>query len=81
MTSITIELPDDVANQARAAGLLGSQQLLSIFRESLRAAARSNLFALLDKAHTQADTPGPDEQDRLVSEAKLAARTRGPGTT
>jgi hypothetical protein len=31
MISITIELPDDVADQALAAGLLGSQQLLSIF--------------------------------------------------
>jgi hypothetical protein len=41
MTSITIELPVDIANQARAAGLLGSQQLMSIFRESLRAAARA----------------------------------------
>jgi hypothetical protein len=77
MTSITIELPDDVASQARAAGLLGSQQVLAIFRESLRAAARSNLFALLDKAPAPADALPLDAQEQVVQEAKRAARKQG----
>lgn len=71
MTTITIDLPDDIANQARAAGLLGTEQVLSIFKDSLRAAARNLLFARLDAAPQ--DLP-PAEQDVLVQEAKLAAR-------
>ncbi len=80
MTSITIELPGDVASQARAAGLLGSRQVLSICRDSLRAAARTNLFALLDKAPTQVDELPLDARELLVQEAKQAARQQGRST-
>lgn len=74
MTTITIDLPDDVAMQARAAGLLGTEQVLTIFKDSLRAAARNLLFNQPDAAGQSADALTPSEQDALVQEAKLAAR-------
>jgi hypothetical protein len=74
MTTITIDLPDDVAMQARAAGLLGTEQVLSIFKDSLRAAARNLLFNQHDAAVQSTDDLSPSEQDALVQEAKLAAR-------
>lgn len=76
MTRITIELPEDLASQAKAAGLLGSKQVLSIFRESLRAAARSNLFAQLDVIHRGDAAELSQAQEDLVQEAKLEARRR-----
>jgi hypothetical protein len=74
MTTITIDLPDDVAMQARAAGLLGTEQVLSIFKESLRAAARNLLFNQHDALVQSTDDLSPSEQNALVQEAKLAAR-------
>lgn len=75
MTTITIDLPDDVARQAGAAGLLGSEQVLSIFKESLRSAARNMLFARLDASVQPTPALPQTEQDKLVQEAKMSART------
>ncbi len=43
MTTITIELPDDVARSAQQAGLLSSQTLASIVRELVRDRAARKL--------------------------------------
>lgn len=43
MTSITIELPDDVARSAQQAGLLNGQTLASIVRELVRDRAARKL--------------------------------------
>lgn len=75
MTTITIDLPDDVARQAGAAGLLGSEQVLSIFKESLRSAARNMLFARLDASVQPTPALPQTEQDKLVQEAKMSVRT------
>lgn len=79
MTTITIDLPDDVANQARAAGLLGTEQVLTIFKDSLRAAARNLLFTRLDALPQSTQELPQAEQDALVQEAKLAARKAKKG--
>lgn len=45
MTSITIELPDDVASQAALAGLLDQQHLARLLRAALRNTAKADLQA------------------------------------
>lgn len=80
MTSITLELPDDLAMQARAAGLLDSEQLLALFKETLRSVSRAKLFAKLDTAHSSDIADIADitaEQEDLIQEAKTAARASG----
>lgn len=74
MTSITVELPDDLAKQAKAAGLLGSDQLLNLFKDCLRSVSRSQLFAKLDAAHSVSATNLTAAQEDLIQEAKTAAR-------
>lgn len=74
MTSITLELPDDLAMQARAAGLLDSEQLLALFKETLRSVSRAKLFAKLDTAHSSDIADITAEQEDLIQEAKTAAR-------
>ena len=74
MTSITVELPDDLAMQAKAAGLLGSEQLLNLFKDCLRSVSRSQLFAKLDTAHAASATNLTAEQEDLIQEAKTTAR-------
>ena len=39
MTSLTIELPDELANAARQAGLLNSEAVVSVMRELVKARA------------------------------------------
>jgi hypothetical protein len=77
MTSITVELPDDLAMQAKAAGLLGSEQLLSLFKDCLRSVSRSQLFVKLDTAHAASDADLSAEQENFIQEAKIAARASG----
>jgi hypothetical protein len=43
MTTVTIELPDDIAQSAQQAGLLSSQALASIVRELVRDRAARKL--------------------------------------
>lgn len=75
MASITVELPDDLALQAKAAGLLGSEQLFNLFRDCLRSVSRSQLFSQLDKAHISSAPDLTTEQENLIQEAKAVART------
>lgn len=77
MTSITVELPDDLALQAKAAGLLGSEQLLNLFKDCLRSVSRTQLFAKLDTAHSASAANLTTEQEDLIQEAKIAARASG----
>lgn len=48
MTTITIELPDDVAQSARQAGFLSSQTLASVVRELVRERAQRKLREAMD---------------------------------
>ena len=45
MTELTVKLPDELARQIRAAGLLDEAALETVFREALRKQAVGELFA------------------------------------
>ena len=49
MTELTVKLPDELARQIRAAGLLDEAALVKVFREALRKQAVGELFAALDE--------------------------------
>lgn len=74
MTSIVIDLPDDVVSQARAAGLLGSAQMGVIFQESLRIAARSKVIEQIQVSDSVAPEIDAAAQQLLIQQAKQAAR-------
>jgi hypothetical protein len=74
MTSIVIDLPDDVVSQARAAGLLDSAQIGIIFQESLRIAARSKLIEQIQVSDSVAPELDASAQQLLIQQAKQAAR-------
>lgn len=49
MTELTVKLPDELARQVRAAGLLDEAALEKVFREALRKQATGELFGALDE--------------------------------
>ena len=49
MTTITVELPDDLAEEARSHGLLGAGAVEAMIRETLRRRAGKELLEAADK--------------------------------
>ena len=74
MTSIVIDLPDEIVSQAREAGLLGSAQIGIIFQESLRMAARGSLLDQMNTSDAVEAELNTAAQNRLIAQAKQAAR-------
>lgn len=65
MTELTVKLPDELARQIRAAGLLDEAALEKVFREALRKQAIGELFAALDEIEARKLPP--------MSEAEVQA--------
>lgn len=49
MTTLTIDLPDNLAQEAQDAGLLSPEAIETMLRENLRRRAVDGLFAAADK--------------------------------
>ncbi len=49
MTTVTIRLPDDLAQEAKAAGLLRDEVIEGLLREALRRRQLEELFTTMDK--------------------------------
>ena len=62
MTELTVKLPDELAKQIRAAGLLDEPALEKVFRDALRKQAAGELFAALDEIEA-AKLPPMSEQE------------------
>lgn len=71
MTSITIELPDDLAQQAKQAGLLKSDEISKwlLFLLSQKQLG-SDLFEMADRINQSATDLTPDEVNREVRLAR-----------
>lgn len=67
MTSITIELPDDLASQAAMAGLFHARHFERLVRASLRSKAKTDLQAVWQKLEANPIAP--------LTEAELDAGT------
>ncbi len=74
MTELTVKLPDELARQIRAAGLLDEAALEKVFREALRKRAAGELFAALDEI--QALKLPPMTEDEVQAEINAARAER-----
>ncbi len=81
MTTLTIDLPDNLAEEARQAGLLTPNAIEAILRETLRGRAVSGLFAGADKlAASNLPPMTMDEIQEEVNTVRAQRKQRAPGT-
>jgi hypothetical protein len=76
MTNITVSLPDDLALQAQAAGLLRPAALEALLREAMKRRDIDNLFASIDKLNSlePALTEGEIDAEIAAARAERARR-------
>ena len=75
---LTIDLPDELASKAQAAGLLNSEAIEKLLREQLRKQAGQELRAMMDKLSD--GTPMTPEEVQAEIEA-YRAEQRAKGST
>jgi hypothetical protein len=55
MTTVTITLPDELAQQAERAGLLSQENLATWLRDQLKTQRANELFAAMDRMDAEED--------------------------
>ena len=75
MTNITVSLPDDLAQQAQAAGLLRPAALETLLREAMKRRDIDQLFASIDKLNALEPALTEEEIDAEIAAAR-AERAR-----
>ena len=78
MTTIQIQLPDDLAQDAQAAGLLTPDAIERLLRERLRRQAGDALRAMWNRMPREELTP---EIEEMVNEEVRAVRAERPQRT
>ena len=73
MTEVTVTLPDDLAQQARQAGLLRPEALAALLRDAMRERRIERLFSTMDKL-AQLEPPLTEEEIAAEIEAARAER-------
>jgi hypothetical protein len=73
MTEVTVTLPDDLAQQARLAGLLRPEALAALLRDAMRERRIERLFSTMDKL-SQLKPPLTEEE--IATEIKAARAER-----
>ena len=79
MTELTVNLPDELASQIRAAGLLNDGALEKVFREALRKQAVGELFAALDEIEALKLPPMTEAEVQAEIDAARAERRARTG--
>ena len=74
MTELTVTLPDELARQIRAAGLLDEVAVEKVFREALRKQAVGELFAALDEIEALKLPPMTEAEVQAEIDAACAER-------
>ena len=74
MTELTVKLPDELAKQIRAAGLLDETALEKVFREALRRQAVGELFSALGEIEAAKLPPMTEEEIQAEIDAARAGR-------
>ena len=77
---LTLNLPDELASKAQAAGLLNSEAVEKLLREQLRRQAGQELRAMLDKAGASSTPPMTEDEIQAEIEAYRAERRAKRGT-
>jgi len=73
MTEVTVTLPDDLAKQARQAGLLRPEALAALLRDAMRERRIERLFATMDKL---AELQPPLTEEEIAAEIAAARAER-----
>lgn len=68
MTTLTIELPDNIAKEAREAGLLAPETLAKLLKEAMRREAGRQLLETAKRI--QATGIPPMSEEEIVAEVK-----------
>ncbi len=77
MTTVQIELPDQLAQQARNAGLLSPQKMEAMLRAQLRREAFEGLRAMHERLPSEELTPELEQEiDEVVREERAERRRR-----
>ena len=77
MTKLTVKLPDELAKQIRAAGLLDAAAVERLFREALRKQAAGELFSALDEIEAAKLPPMTEEEIQAeIDAARVERRAR-----
>lgn len=76
MLEVTINLPDDVANEAKEAGLFSPLLAASIFRAELRKRKKYKFFQTIDKLAALGGEPMSDEEIQTEIDAVRAERRK-----
>jgi hypothetical protein len=74
MTEVTVKLPDQLAEEIKAAGLLDAPALEKVFREALRKKAVGELFGALDEIEAAKLPPMTQEEIQVEIDAARAER-------
>ena len=74
MTEVIVKLPDKLANEAKAAGLLDAPALEQVFREALRRKAAGELLRALDEIEAAKLPPMTEAEIQAEIEAARADR-------
>lgn len=74
MTTVQIQLPDELAQTAKAAGLLTPQAIEAMLREQLRKQRVDQLFTAMDKMAALPGEPMTEEEIQAEIEAARAER-------
>ena len=77
---LTLNLPDELASKAQAAGLLNSEAVEKLLREQLRRQAGQELRVMLDKADPTGIPPMTEDEIQAEIEAYRTERRAKPGT-
>jgi len=79
MTELTLKLPDELARQIRAAGLLDEAAVEKVFRDALRRQAVGELFAALDEIEAAKLPPMTEAEVQAEIDAARAERRARTG--
>ncbi len=77
---LTLNIPDELACKAQAAGLLNSEAIEKLLREQLRKQAAQELRAMLNKADASGLPPMSEEEIQAEIDAYRAERRAQRGT-
>jgi len=78
MTEVTVTLPDNLAQEARAAGLLTPQAVEAMVRETLRKQRLDELFNAMDKMAAVEMPMTEAEIQAEIETARAQRRARRP---
>jgi len=80
MTELKVKVPEDLAKQMQAAGLLDEATLEKVFREALRKQAIGELFSALDEIQALKLPPMTEDEIEAEIDAARAERRARTGT-